>query len=130
LHCLFKELSSSLFYWVNFKMIFHFRFISHIMNIIRIKIAVFYCCRFWFFFSILLRYSAGIGRTGAFIAVHYLYDRAEREQRVNIFECVKTMREQRINMVQTPVCVVNLLFTIMYCMVRVRSFSDLKLYFL
>lgn len=47
--------------------------------------------------------SAGCGRTGSFIAVHYLCEEALKERKVNVFECVKRMREQRVNMVQTPV---------------------------
>lgn len=47
--------------------------------------------------------SAGCGRTGSFIAVHYLCEEALKKRKVNVFECVKRMREQRVNMVQTPV---------------------------
>uniref|UniRef100_K1QW76 protein-tyrosine-phosphatase n=1 Tax=Magallana gigas TaxID=29159 RepID=K1QW76_MAGGI len=53
-------------------------------------------------FPMLVHCSAGCGRTGSFIAVHYLCEEALKERRVNVFECVKRMREQRVNMVQTP----------------------------
>lgn len=47
--------------------------------------------------------SAGCGRSGSFIAVHYLYEEAEKERKINFFNCVKSMRQERVNMVQTPV---------------------------
>ncbi|XP_071083838.1 receptor-type tyrosine-protein phosphatase epsilon-like [Haliotis cracherodii] len=45
--------------------------------------------------------SAGVGRTGAFIALDYLMDEAESNHRVNVFMCVSKMRQNRMNMVQT-----------------------------
>uniref|UniRef100_A0A7E4UZT9 protein-tyrosine-phosphatase n=1 Tax=Panagrellus redivivus TaxID=6233 RepID=A0A7E4UZT9_PANRE len=45
--------------------------------------------------------SAGIGRTGAFIAIDYMLDKLRRENVVDIFECVTTLRAQRSYMVQT-----------------------------
>ncbi|XP_067685088.1 receptor-type tyrosine-protein phosphatase alpha-like isoform X2 [Haliotis asinina] len=44
--------------------------------------------------------SAGVGRTGAFIALDYLMDEAESNH-INVFMCVSKMRENRMNMVQT-----------------------------
>ncbi|XP_071097868.1 uncharacterized protein [Haliotis cracherodii] len=45
--------------------------------------------------------SAGVGRTGTFIALDNLFDEAESLNKVNVFACVSKMREARINMVQT-----------------------------
>ncbi|XP_046583117.1 receptor-type tyrosine-protein phosphatase kappa-like isoform X1 [Haliotis rubra] len=45
--------------------------------------------------------SAGVGRTGAFIALDYLMDEAESKHSVNVFMCVSKMRQNRMNMVQT-----------------------------
>ncbi|XP_071081861.1 receptor-type tyrosine-protein phosphatase epsilon-like [Haliotis cracherodii] len=44
--------------------------------------------------------SAGVGRTGAFIALDYLIDEAESDKRVNVYMCVCKMRQNRMNMVQ------------------------------
>ncbi|XP_041352202.1 receptor-type tyrosine-protein phosphatase mu-like [Gigantopelta aegis] len=45
--------------------------------------------------------SAGIGRTGTFIGLDYLMDEVQDTQVVNIFQCVRAMRDNRVNMVQT-----------------------------
>nr|XP_034311976.1 receptor-type tyrosine-protein phosphatase mu isoform X5 [Crassostrea gigas] len=45
--------------------------------------------------------SAGIGRTGTFIALNYLVQQAKESGYVDVFECVETLRRQRLNMVQT-----------------------------
>ncbi|XP_048252744.1 uncharacterized protein LOC125380980 isoform X2 [Haliotis rufescens] len=45
--------------------------------------------------------SAGVGRTGTFIALDHLMEEAENENKVNVFMCVGKMREDRMNMVQT-----------------------------
>nr|XP_034316267.1 receptor-type tyrosine-protein phosphatase mu-like [Crassostrea gigas] len=45
--------------------------------------------------------SAGIGRTGTFIALNYLVQQAKESGYVDVFECVNTLRRQRLNMVQT-----------------------------
>uniref|UniRef100_A0AC35GJR7 Protein-tyrosine-phosphatase n=1 Tax=Panagrolaimus sp. PS1159 TaxID=55785 RepID=A0AC35GJR7_9BILA len=45
--------------------------------------------------------SAGIGRTGAFIAIDCMLDRLRHENTVDIYECVTQLRAQRAYMVQT-----------------------------
>ncbi|XP_046582364.1 uncharacterized protein LOC124289762 [Haliotis rubra] len=50
---------------------------------------------------LLIHCSAGIGRTGTFIALDYLLDQAREEGRVCIYTCVQNLRQQRMKMVQT-----------------------------
>ncbi|XP_056002124.1 receptor-type tyrosine-protein phosphatase kappa-like [Ostrea edulis] len=45
--------------------------------------------------------SAGIGRTGTYIALDILEQLGRKRGKVNVAECVKRMRENRMNMVQT-----------------------------
>ncbi|KAL5022774.1 hypothetical protein ScPMuIL_001929 [Solemya velum] len=45
--------------------------------------------------------SAGVGRTGAFIALDYLLRQAKKTGNVNIYRCVEKLRSYRPNMVQT-----------------------------
>ncbi|XP_071851434.1 uncharacterized protein [Apostichopus japonicus] len=45
--------------------------------------------------------SAGVGRTGTFIALYSLLDVIFTEEYLNVFNFVETLRESRINMVQT-----------------------------
>ncbi|XP_014664861.1 PREDICTED: receptor-type tyrosine-protein phosphatase alpha-like [Priapulus caudatus] len=47
--------------------------------------------------------SAGIGRTGTFIALDSMLEQARSEYAINIFTFVQRMRKQRISMVQTQV---------------------------
>ncbi|XP_064624769.1 receptor-type tyrosine-protein phosphatase T-like [Lineus longissimus] len=49
---------------------------------------------------ILVHCSAGAGRTGTFIGIDYLIRQGKAEKKVNFYECVLKMREQRPNMVQ------------------------------
>ncbi|XP_062576058.1 uncharacterized protein LOC134237898 [Saccostrea cucullata] len=44
--------------------------------------------------------SAGIGRTGTFIALDALYKHGQKEGKIDIVEYVKIMREDRMNMIQ------------------------------
>ncbi|XP_048252780.1 receptor-type tyrosine-protein phosphatase epsilon-like isoform X1 [Haliotis rufescens] len=45
--------------------------------------------------------SAGIGRTGTFIGLDFLFDQAKAEGRVDFYHCIQKMRENRVNMIQT-----------------------------
>lgn len=47
--------------------------------------------------------SAGIGRTGTFIALDFLLKMGKAEGKVDVFRCVQQLREQRVSMVQTKV---------------------------
>ncbi|XP_065921950.1 receptor-type tyrosine-protein phosphatase mu isoform X1 [Magallana gigas] len=49
----------------------------------------------------LVHCSAGIGRTGTYIAIDALHKEVQQENKINIAEYVKKMREKRMNMVQT-----------------------------
>ena len=50
--------------------------------------------------------SAGVGRTGTYVALDYLLNQAKAEGVVNVFECLKEMRSRRPCMIQTVVRVV------------------------
>ncbi|WAR06159.1 PTPRG-like protein [Mya arenaria] len=44
---------------------------------------------------------AGVGRTGTFIALDYLYDQGKVDEKLNFPETVNVLREQRVSLVQT-----------------------------
>ena len=46
-------------------------------------------------------YSAGIGRTGTFIAIDHSIQQAEAEGTVDILSVTHKMREERMGMIQT-----------------------------
>jgi len=48
--------------------------------------------------------SAGVGRTGTFIALDYLLEQAKAEGVVDVLHCVRRMRHTRVSMIQTQVC--------------------------
>ena len=47
--------------------------------------------------------SAGVGRTGTFIAIDIVLEQAKKEGVVDIAGVINKLRHQRMNMVQTPV---------------------------
>ena len=47
--------------------------------------------------------SAGVGRTGTFIALDTMMERLKERKDINIFEFVTDMRSRRTKMVQTLV---------------------------
>jgi protein tyrosine phosphatase len=51
---------------------------------------------------ILVHDSAGVGRTGAFCALHISMKKLDLDGKVDVFTVVKHMRTQRMSMVQTP----------------------------
>ena len=48
--------------------------------------------------------SAGVGRTGTFIAIDILMQRMAEHHNINVQELILQMRAQRVSMVQTVVC--------------------------
>ena len=55
------------------------------------------------YYCITYLYSAGIGRTGTFIALDALYEHGQETGYVDIMEYVQRMRKDRMNMIQTKV---------------------------
>ena len=53
--------------------------------------------------------SAGVGRTGTFIALDYLLEQANNEGSIDIFDCVEKMRDARPNMVNTRVGLITIM---------------------
>lgn len=53
--------------------------------------------------DIFRNHSTGIGRTGTYIALDYLYKTGKKSGRVNVAEYVKTMRKNRMNMIENYV---------------------------
>lgn len=47
--------------------------------------------------------SAGIGRTGTFIALDYLLDEGAAMESVDVINCVSKLRQQRAHSIQTKV---------------------------
>ena len=55
------------------------------------------------YYSLLLTFSAGVGRTGTFITLDAMMERLKKKDDLNIFEFVSEMRTRRKQMVQTMV---------------------------
>eukprot|EP00731_Ephydatia_muelleri_P018729 Em0011g769a len=60
-------------------------------------------CKFTEESPLLVHCSAGVGRSGTFIALHILLERIKTEDSINVFECVNQMRKRRPFMVQSLV---------------------------
>ena len=58
---------------------------------------------------LLVHCSAGVGRTGTFIALDTLLDRMRSETSISVLEVVRDMRSKSVLMVQTLVCHVTIL---------------------
>ena len=56
---------------------------------------------------ILIHCSAGVGRTGTFIAIDLVAEQVDKEKKIDIAGIVTRLREQRMKMVQTDVCTMN-----------------------
>ncbi|KAJ8018882.1 Receptor-type tyrosine-protein phosphatase mu [Holothuria leucospilota] len=69
---------------------------------------------------LLVHCSNGVGATGTFIAVYVLMDTIKKNKDVNIFDFVKNMRDDRVDMVQTRV---QYLF-IFECLLAVLQSTD------
>eukprot|EP01103_Thecamoeba_quadrilineata_P018031 TRINITY_DN6659_c0_g1_i1.p1 TRINITY_DN6659_c0_g1~~TRINITY_DN6659_c0_g1_i1.p1 ORF type:complete len:313 (-),score=31.94 TRINITY_DN6659_c0_g1_i1:47-985(-) len=50
---------------------------------------------------IVIHCSAGIGRSGSFIAIHYIISRMDKNMNYNVLATAKKMRRQRTGMIQT-----------------------------
>ena len=57
------------------------------------------------------QYSAGIGRTGTFIAIDSLIQEADKDAIVDVLKRVCGMRVERMGMIQTLVIINNILLT-------------------
>ena len=70
---------------------------------------------------ILVHCSAGVGRTGTFIAIDIALEQAKREGVVDIAGIVNRLRQQRMKMVQTLVSVSICLLLLYVCVLVDRN---------
>jgi protein tyrosine phosphatase len=59
--------------------------------------------------------SAGVGRTGTYIALDILTEEGKDLGSVDVFNCVNKMRGQRVNMVQTGVSIILMYVCLKSC---------------
>ena len=52
-------------------------------------------------------FSAGVGRTGTFIAIDALHEHGHKTGYIDIMEYVQMMRKDRMNMIQTTLSFLN-----------------------
>ena len=57
--------------------------------------------------QIVLIFSAGIGRTGAYIVIDAMLEQAKKLKTVDIFNYTQVLRENRPHMVQTDVRIIT-----------------------
>lgn len=55
----------------------------------------------------LIEISAGVGRTGTYIAVDWLMQQVRASKEIDVFDTVYRMRQCRVSMVQNPVTANN-----------------------
>jgi protein tyrosine phosphatase len=55
-------------------------------------------------YPIVVHCTAGVGRTGTYIAIDAMIDKIEQEGKIDIYNFVLQMRRERNLMVQTVVC--------------------------
>ena len=60
-------------------------------------------CLTFLFVWFVLRFSAGVGRTGTFITLDSMLDQSEAEGIIDVYNFVTQMRQNRIKMVQVSV---------------------------
>uniref|UniRef100_A0A0N4ZYT8 Tyrosine-protein phosphatase domain-containing protein n=1 Tax=Parastrongyloides trichosuri TaxID=131310 RepID=A0A0N4ZYT8_PARTI len=79
-------------------------------------------------YPIVVHCSAGIGRTGTFMGIHYISERFKVSQdgSINIMEAIKEMREQRLKSVQTTIQYAYLHICLLqyFCEENVYEYSD------
>ena len=54
-----------------------------------------------------MTFSAGCGRTGTYIVLDMCLKQVRNEDKVDVFECLRRVREQRSFMVETQVCILS-----------------------
>lgn len=59
--------------------------------------------------------SNGAGRTGTFLAISICMERLKVEQRVDVFQCIKLIREQRPQFIENEVAIRILLCLMSWC---------------
>jgi len=58
-------------------------------------------------YPIVVHCTAGVGRTGTYIAIDGMIDKMKQEGKIDIYQFVSQMRRERHLMVQTVVCLFN-----------------------